>query len=226
MDHARSMRRKATEPLFGLAQGAVVAIACLVAAGAATLQSCSFTVDSGSFEDGVCSSDTKACSGMCVSKDAAKFDCNATDCSPCNLPSAFATCANGACAIESCLAGYKDCDMNTTTGCETNYLSDSMNCGSCNCRCESGDPTNCEAGQMINPIINGRAKCSNGSCTVGSCAPGWADCNADAADGCETEAGTTTNCGTCGTVCGAGEACVCTLLGGTTGCSCVDAGAD
>jgi hypothetical protein len=45
------------------------------------------------------------------------------------------------------------------------------------------------------------AGCGAG-CTIGTCAPGWADCNGDVEDGCETDiADSTSHCGGCAIVC-------------------------
>jgi hypothetical protein len=45
------------------------------------------------------------------------------------------------------------------------------------------------------------ATCTNGACAIGSCQPGRADCNAVAADGCETDLALPTSCGSCGVAC-------------------------
>lgn len=57
-------------------------------------------------------------------------------------------------------------------------------------------------------VPNAVATCSPlGLCTVGSCRPGWGDCNGDPRDGCEADLTSTSTCGTCmacppGQVCG------------------------
>lgn len=50
-------------------------------------------------------------------------------------------------------------------------------------------------------LPNATARCVAGACAVAACAPGFANCNADPADGCETDLRTVTNCGACGIVC-------------------------
>lgn len=47
------------------------------------------------------------------------------------------------------------------------------------------------------------AVCAGGSCAVGTCNAGYADCNQNAADGCETDLSQASHCGSCNSVCGA-----------------------
>jgi hypothetical protein len=51
------------------------------------------------------------------------------------------------------------------------------------------------------------ARCAANACAF-DCAPGFADCDGDAANGCEADLDTTTDCGRCGAVCTAGQRCV------------------
>lgn len=93
----------------------------------------------------------------------------------------------------SCRAGTKACgDVCVSTN-DTTY-----GCGAVSCaRCAPDHAT---------------AACSGGACVIGACADGFADCNADAADGCETDLTLPTSCGACGVACpvvpGADIACV------------------
>lgn len=50
-------------------------------------------------------------------------------------------------------------------------------------------------------VANATAACLAGVCGVGTCVPGFADCNALPADGCETNLATVTDCGGCGLKC-------------------------
>lgn len=45
--------------------------------------------------------------------------------------------------------------------------------------------------------------CAAKKCVVSACDKGYADCNANAADGCETDLSKATSCGSCNAVCGA-----------------------
>ena len=105
----------------------------------------------------------------------------------CSLSNATASCAGGRCAIESCNAGFANCDGNPANGCEVSIVSDGSNCGGCGVRCS---PT------------NGTGVCAGGRCTVVACNAGFGDCNGSGADGCEvTLSGDVSNCGGCGARC-------------------------
>lgn len=50
---------------------------------------------------------------------------------------------------------------------------------------------------------NASSACQNSQCTIGSCNPGYANCNNVTGDGCEINTtNSTSNCGSCGVVCG------------------------
>lgn len=70
-------------------------------------------------------------------------------------------------------------------------LTDASNCGGCGVRCSA----------LVPDSRNGRSSCSYGSCRF-DCRQGWADCNGNPADGCETNlASDPRNCGSCGNTC-------------------------
>jgi hypothetical protein len=129
-------------------------------------------------------------------------------------------------------------DSDGWAGCPTGDLTcngqcvpnNTKNCGSC-----SHDCTNL-------PHVSGGVSCdtASGACSfpASSCAPGWADCNGNPEDGCETAISTAQNCGGCGVVCGPSDP-VCQGSSGSyscvTGCapmqslcngSCVDTNTD
>lgn len=64
----------------------------------------------------------------------------------CNLPRARSGCARGACTVESCDEGYRDCDMDASNGCETAINTDA-HCGGCDVVCEAG--TRCAGGACV-----------------------------------------------------------------------------
>ena len=105
----------------------------------------------------------------------------------CLYANGVGVCLGGFCSMDSCVAGYDDCDSNEANGCEINIDSDVNNCGFCGNVCPSGTGT---------PVCNG------GSCEVSTCNPGLADCDANPAD-CETNIrdGDPNNCNGCGQVC-------------------------
>jgi hypothetical protein len=191
------------------------------AAAAAVVAACSLSSNVDRFDNGACPDGTKACTESCISVTEPRVGCKSRGCMPCDLPNAVAVCSpNGTCAVGPCIGSYADCNQEASDGCEADVDHDPVNCGGCGCQCGSGVSTHCASGQDVGPIAHGAAGCSAGQCVVGSCDPGWGDCNGLATDGCETSTKTDDDCGTCGTVCSPPEHCQCELLGGQTGCLC------
>jgi len=109
-------------------------------------------------------------------------------CGKCNqaCPSSTASmCSGGRCTSVTCLAGHADCNGKASDGCETD-LGAAGTCGSCDVGC--------------GPYANGSPGCSAGQCSV-SCNMGFADCNKDKSDGCETDLSNADTCGACGMDC-------------------------
>jgi hypothetical protein len=105
-----------------------------------------------------------------------------------------ADCGGGSCTL-TCEIGYADCDTDPSTGCEQGTISSIASCGGCGRSCTNA---------------HGATSCDEGLC-VPSCATGFADCDADAANGCETDLGQPASCGGCGRGC--------TNAHGTTACA-------
>ena len=100
---------------------------------------------------------------------------------------ATSTCANAQCGIGMCQVGFADCNNAVMDGCEADLLSPTS-CGKCGNACAA--PANATAG------------CKNGMCGIGVCHAGFADCDGNAANGCEKGVlADLTNCGACGKVC-------------------------
>ncbi|MBK8258485.1 MAG: hypothetical protein IPK82_38230 [Polyangiaceae bacterium] len=117
-----------------------------------------------------------------------------------NVPFGAKACVNSMCTIGSCGQDHSDCNGNVMDGCETDTTADIMNCGGCNVVC----PT----------PMNGTPSCAASACTLGTCDAGYANCNNNAADGCEFNTQSdANNCGGCGIKCHSGmcsnAACVC-----------------
>jgi hypothetical protein len=104
----------------------------------------------------------------------------------CDLPNASESCSTGSCVLGACNSGYGNCDGNQANGCEVNTNTSAANCGACAQACSTN---------------HGTPTCSLGACSI-ACTAGWGNCDLDArTNGCEISVYTTTNCGTCGTVC-------------------------
>ena len=113
----------------------------------------------------------------------------------CSANNGTPSCTSGGCGI-ACDTGWGNCDGNATNGCETNIKNDTANCGTCSNICSTN---------------NGTPLCSNGGCAI-ICSSGYANCNLNAADGCEiSTTNNASNCGSCGNAC--------SLANATAGCS-------
>jgi len=125
---------------------------------------------------------------------------NVNNCASCGhaCPVAGGTpaCNSSVCGVSSCQPGRGDCDGNPANGCETDTTTSPQNCGGCGLACF---------------VANGTAGCTASHCTVASCNPGFADCDGNAANGCETNLKTSGNCGGCGVTCA--------LANGTSSCA-------
>jgi hypothetical protein len=100
------------------------------------------------------------------------------------------------CFTVTCNPGFADCNASSFDGCETDLTSTATACGACNHNCT---------------VPNAVPACVNSACAVGACNLGFADCNNNPTDGCETVLTTNANCGGCGVVCA--------LPGGTSSCA-------
>jgi hypothetical protein len=167
-----------------------------LAATLALAAGCQALVDLDSLENRQCGPNEKACSGKCVPNDNPNTGCNDPGCAPCAPPHAIATCGQSLhCEFDrdSCLGGWDDCDGISENGCETDLAHSALHCGDCAVACERPD--------------NGIAGCSNGTCVIGACNPGWEDCDHNPASGCEREIWTDQECLTCDLPCPSGTSC-------------------
>ena len=106
----------------------------------------------------------------------------------CAITGAGAACAAGMCTIAACNPGFGDCDAVPSNGCEVDTRTSAAHCGMC--------------GRSCAPTPNRQAACVAGACAPGECAAGFADCDGDLANGCETVlAASTQHCGRCGNRC-------------------------
>lgn len=63
------------------------------------------------------------------------------------------------------------------------------------------DRDNCGECSHVCSFANAEPSCNAGSCAIARCDDGYADCDGDAANGCEAELDTAANCGACGVSC-------------------------
>jgi hypothetical protein len=157
---------------------------------------------------------------------------DAKNCGGCGMPCAkvahaTVSCVNAACALTQCDVGFLDCDGNAKNGCETVASNDVNNCGKCGAACGQGQVcinggctcANCN-------IANAATKCVNNACVFDHCVQGFADCDNNLNNGCETNLNTdNNNCSACGMACPQMQTCqggACMKCGndcwGPTGC--------
>ncbi|MEI8256798.1 MAG: hypothetical protein WCJ30_14075, partial [Deltaproteobacteria bacterium] len=151
-----------------------------------------------------------------------------TDCAPGTICSAGA-CIPGCSATHPCAVGGACCNnLCVTTG------TDPTNCGACGTACGSDgvccaghcattttDIANCGACGHTCSTANVTEACSAGACTVRTCAPGFSDCDADPANGCEAPTSTdVANCGACRNACPSGTNSTATCAASTCGLTC------
>ncbi|HEX6244180.1 MAG TPA: hypothetical protein VFZ61_24860 [Polyangiales bacterium] len=106
-------------------------------------------------------------------------------------------CVAGSCQLSPCPTGRAECDADAALMCETDIQRSLDHCGFCGNACS---------------VEHGAPACSAGSCAVASCLPDYADCDAQAANGCEANlTSSTAHCGGCNAPC--------TNANGTTRCS-------
>lgn len=90
--------------------------------------------------------------------------------------------------------------IGTGVSCADTKTSDS-HCGACGVRCPS-------TGDAGSPPANMYYGCADSECGRFKCQSGWANCDGDLEDGCETSLLLPTSCGGCNIVCGPGQSCV------------------
>jgi hypothetical protein len=105
----------------------------------------------------------------------------------CGTRNATAACVMGRCAL-SCEPGFADCDGVNGNGCEVDLRASAGHCGACNRAC-----------MLTNVSIQ---QCVMGQCSAAVCAGGTANCDNNAANGCEVNiTNSVDHCGGCGRPC-------------------------
>lgn len=94
-------------------------------------------------------------------------------------------CVPKAPGVETCNGKDDDCDGFVDNGFD--LQTDPRNCGTCGNVCSASHAT---------------ALCQGGHCALGSCEPGWGNCDGDASNGCETDTTSSLqHCGQCNRPC-------------------------
>ncbi len=154
-----------------------------------------------------CQPGTVNCSGSCRNTQTDVAACGGCGMACPTPANGTAFCTAGRCGVQ-CNRGFGDCDGDGDNGCET-ALDTTTHCGGCGVRCA---------------FANAATSCLVSGCTMGACATGFANCDNNVTNGCEVNTRTdNSNCGACGTACGAGQrcdagACVATCVAGQTDC--------
>jgi hypothetical protein len=137
------------------------------------------------------------CDGNAANGCETNLQTSATNCGACGASCARANatnaCSAGVCTAPVCVTGFANCDGNALNGCEVSTVTDARNCGACGSVCRMA------------PGL-GTASCAASRCAV-ACNAGYADCDRNPGNGCESSLNTVTNCGACGRVCGTGQTC-------------------
>lgn len=124
--------------------------------------------------------------------------CSTTNCT--TLANTTATsCVSSACVINDCADNYADC--NAGAGCETN-VGATTTCGSCTGVVDCGATVAHASGVGCALASGGTATKPSYACTyTGVCSAGFASCDGNKANGCETDLTAVTSCGACGNNC-------------------------
>jgi hypothetical protein len=157
------------------------------------------TCQGGACKLGPCLAATEDCNRIAADGCEVNTNSDATNCGacarPCTLAHAKAACSDGVCSVSACDPGWGDCDGLPLNGCETSLDTSVGNCSACGVACNAN---------------HGTPSCALGACSI-QCGGGFADCDVDAANGCETTTATNIeHCGSCPNVCSA--------VGGTPNC--------
>ncbi|MBL8684028.1 MAG: hypothetical protein JNK05_32950 [Myxococcales bacterium] len=146
------------------------------------------------------------CGMTCVDVQTSLQHCGRCDNMCPDRPNFTRACTGGMCG-GTCSTGFRDCDMVESNGCEVDTTSSVAHCGGCGMACPSRPNT--------------AVSCSGSACTY-ACLAGFADCDGNAANGCETNTqSNTNNCGMCGRRCLAQANQSATCMGGVCAFPCL-----
>lgn len=156
---------------------------CTSTTGTPTCASATCGVSSCTAPYGNCETGSSSCSTNTSSDPLNCGGCGIT----CVTPNATPRCSGSKCLVASCAEGYRDCNGLASDGCEVNITTSLDHCGKCGDSCYPS---------------SGVGQCTSGLCIITSCTEGYADCDGNAANGCEVHLKTDVqNCGKCASVC-------------------------
>ena len=117
-------------------------------------------------------------------------------------------CPSGAqCGSDGC-GGV--CGENNCSGATPNCVNYQCSAGQCipNCANKQCGSDGCSGTCGSCVLSNAISSCSaNFQCVISNCNSGYANCDSNALNGCETQLGTNTNCASCGNVCNSTQTC-------------------
>ncbi len=134
----------------------------------------------------ICPSGQALCGGLCVNTVTSLDHCGA--CGGCSAPgpNMVRACQSGQCGAV-CAIGFANCDGLMGNGCEVDSRTATQHCGAC--------------GRVCSPA-NATPTCLGGNCYITSCAAGFANCDSNEANGCETDTRSNAlHCAACGRIC-------------------------
>lgn len=157
---------------------------CTIANGNAACVNGACTV--GGCKSGFDDCDHDATNGCEVNLQTDPSNCNTCG-NACTSAGGTPGCVAGVCGISSCSAGLGDCNGNAGDGCETDITASPTDCGQCGKACAPA---------------NGNGACVGGNCNITGCLTGFASCDNNDANGCETDTqSSTAHCGGCNQAC-------------------------
>jgi len=152
--------------------------------GACQVKTCTapFADCNGTTTDG-CETNTSTSQTHCGACTGASANCDTV------FPHASGQCTSGVCKLNTCAAGYENCNTAASDGCEVNLGTDVNHCGTCTTACSTTGTG------------SGGTSCMGGKC-LPKCTGTLLTCNA--ASGCTVDGATDeNNCGECGKICSA-----------------------